>query len=84
MNTKLVEIGARAKVDPGEWDDLPSGIKEVFRSAARRELTAYRDAGYAIAPAEPTGEVLQAGNRVWLDGGNEGQIYKAMIQAGAE
>lgn len=28
---------------------------------------------------EPTGEMLQAGNRVWLDGGNERQIFQAML-----
>ena len=30
---------------------------------------------------EPDGEVLQAGNRVWLDGGNERQIFEAMLDA---
>lgn len=30
---------------------------------------------------EPSGEMLQAGNRVWLDGGNDRQIFQAMLTA---
>lgn len=80
----LREKVARA-IDPAIWSWEPdaSNAAQIEGHAARRRLS-LADADAAIAAvleAMPTGDMLQAGNRVWLDGGNERQIFDAMLTA---
>ena len=57
-----------------EWEAFQEGHR-----TAQAALQAIPDAGWVVVPEEPTGAMLQAGNRPWLDGENEKAIYKAMI-----
>jgi len=51
-----------------------AAVKIICRAAAKAATA-------AMFEMMPTGEMLQAGNRVWLDGGNERQIFEAMMNA---
>lgn len=70
-------------VSKREWIEERGMFDGAFRDINLPFRSDYEDAARAVLLAirEPNGEVMQAGNRVWLDGGNERQIYETMIDA---
>lgn len=76
----MLELAAQLEALLTEWRKPNSETSAGF--ALRSHLVAHADTIIAaLRLREPTGEMLQAGNRVWLDGGNERQIFEAMIDA---
>lgn len=76
--TPMLERAARAAW-AAEWEEPFPRAGTIQHALAVQVATAV-----IRAVREPSGEMMQAGNRMWLDDGNERQIFEAMIDAALE